>query len=721
FAGADPGAFSLGSGSPSSFTLAPGGSQALGVVFAPGSPGGANGTLTISSNAANDASLDVALSGTGEAASAPAIDASPAALGFGSVTVGESATETVSITNTGDADLAVGAVSVSGAAFALAGGTPTAFTLAPGASQNLAVVFAPATPGGKSGTLTVSSDAANDPALEVALSGSGEAVPVPAIDADPDALPFGAVVVGASETATVTVSNTGDAALTVSAVTLGGPNPGQFALASGTPTSFTLSPGSSQALSVTFAPTSPGSKSASLSVTSDASNGTTLDVALSGTGEAPPEPAIAASPTALAFGPVTVGASSAKTVTVTNTGDALLTVSAVSLSGSGAFALAEGTPTAFTLAPGAAQAVSVVFAPGGTGPKAGTLTLASDAANAAALDVALSGTAQPDTEPGISVAPNALGFGAVVVGETKTKTVVVTNTGDADLAVSAVTIAGANPGQFALAEGTLPSFTVSPGDAVDVSVVFAPTGVGAKSAVLKITSNVPTTPVVNVALQGTGEAPPPAELASFTLVDAETDEDIGPLEDGATYLLSDLPDVINVRANTAPAVVGSVRFDLNDDPNYQIDNEAPYALAGNTGDDYDPWSPTPGAYVLTATPYDGPNASGEEGVPLTVSFTFEAGTDADEAAAPERLELLPATPNPFQARTRIQFRLPEPTRVRLSVYTVLGSRVTALVDGVLGGGLHEADFDASGLASGVYFLRLETEAGVETQKLLRVR
>jgi hypothetical protein len=78
---------------------------------------------------------------------------------------------------------------------------------------------------------------------------------------------------------------------------------------------------------------------------------------------------------------------------------------------------------------------------------------------------------------------------------------------------------------------------------------------------------------------------------------------------------------LNVRADTDPAAVGSVRFGLDGDPAYRTENVAPYALAGDTSGDYAPWTPAPGAHSVVAVPYTGPGATGTAGPPLTVSFT----------------------------------------------------------------------------------------------------
>jgi hypothetical protein len=64
-------------------------------------------------------------------------------------------------------------------------------------------------------------------------------------------------------------------------------------------------------------------------------------------------------------------------------------------------------------------------------------------------------------------------------------------------------------------------------------------------------------------------------------------------------------------------------------------------------------------------------------------------------------------PNPFSGRTRVTFETPAAGPVRLAVYDALGRRVAVLVDATLPADRHTAEWDAAGLASGVYLIRLQ--------------
>ncbi|WP_265991520.1 putative Ig domain-containing protein [Larkinella insperata] len=112
-------------------------------------------------------------------------------------------------------------------------------------------------------------------------------------------------------------------------------------------------------------------------------------------------------------------------------------------------------------------------------------------------------------------------------------------------------------------------------------------------------------------------------LVSFSLINATSDQEIKVMSDGETVNLATLASrSINIRANTSPATVGSVRMVLSGPLNRtQVDNGAPYALFGNSGSDYTGWTPAVGSYTLTATPYTATAAGGTAGTPLTISFT----------------------------------------------------------------------------------------------------
>ncbi len=88
---------------------------------------------------------------------------------------------------------------------------------------------------------------------------------------------------------------------------------------------------------------------------------------------------------------------------------------------------------------------------------------------------------------------------------------------------------------------------------------------------------------------------------------------------------------------------------------------------------------------------------------------------------PLSLKLHPAYPNPFNNQTRIRFELPTAERIKLAVYDLRGREVDILMNQNMQAGIHEVSVDAAGLASGLYFYRLETSDQNLTGKFLLVK
>jgi hypothetical protein len=106
----------------------------------------------------------------------------------------------------------------------------------------------------------------------------------------------------------------------------------------------------------------------------------------------------------------------------------------------------------------------------------------------------------------------------------------------------------------------------------------------------------------------------------MTLVNADTDTDIGLLHAGDTLNLATLPTKnLNVRADVQ-GTVASVRFSL-DGAVVRTENVAPYALGGDTNGNYAAWTPSVGSHSLTAAPFIGTGATGTAGIAMTLSFS----------------------------------------------------------------------------------------------------
>ncbi|MES3630950.1 MAG: choice-of-anchor D domain-containing protein [Longimonas sp.] len=316
------------------------------------------------------------------------------ALSFDDVVAGESATETLTIENTGSTPLA-GSVSLEDEAevFSLTEGAGD-YALGPDETQEVEVTFAPEEDASFEGTVAISHNADNEPdPVEVSLTGDGLA---PSIAVDPEALSFDDVVAGESATETVTIENTGSAPLEGS-VSLD-VDTDAFELSEGEG-DYALGPDETQDVEVTFAPDEAASFEGTVSITHNAGNEPDpVDVPLTGESVAS---AIAVNPEAINFDNVAAGESVTETVTIENTGSAPLEGSISLDADTDAFDLTEGEGD-YSLAPDETQEVDVTFEPEEAASFEGTLSISHNADNEPdPLSVAISGEATP-AEPVIT-------------------------------------------------------------------------------------------------------------------------------------------------------------------------------------------------------------------------------------------------------------------------------------------------------------------------------
>ncbi|HEY6290618.1 MAG TPA: choice-of-anchor D domain-containing protein, partial [Terriglobia bacterium] len=261
-------------------TLAAGASCGITVTFRPAAAGNRTASLTVTDNSNNVAGSiqSVALTGTGN--SSPEAAASPASLNFGSQAIGTPAAKTVTLSNSGNAALSITSIAVTGnSSYTQTSNCGT--SVSAGKSCTITVTLNPSAGGTLSGTLTITDNNNNvaGSTQTVSLTGSGTG---PFAQLAPTNLSFGGVLVSSkSPTQTVTLSNGGTSALTISSSTIAitGAAPTQFSQTNNCPAS--LAVGSSCAITVTFAPTTGGTQNADLTISGVASNG---PVPLSGAG-----------------------------------------------------------------------------------------------------------------------------------------------------------------------------------------------------------------------------------------------------------------------------------------------------------------------------------------------------------------------------------------------------------------------------------------------------
>jgi hypothetical protein len=322
------------------------------------------------------------------------------------------------------------------------------------------------------------------------------------ITLNPNSLAFGDQVEGTtSAVQTVTYQNGSPASPRISDVAITGDNASDFEIVSQACLGNTLNPGTNCVVSVAFVPQAVGPRQANLVFTDD-QTGSPRVVPLSGTG-LPPAPLVCLSATgALVFTNTAVGATSVpQSVVITNCGTDVLNISGITLSGTASIDF-RASPTCgspASISPGGTCTVSVTFTPSVDGLRSAALVIASNASSSPNT-VPLTGTGFLPA-PSICFSSGTVVLGAVVGQTSAVESVTVTNCGTAPLVISSVTVTGVNASDFILL--TNPCSTVRTGATCVVSLEFAPSGSGTRSASLSFVDNSSGSPHL-VALVGSG-------------------------------------------------------------------------------------------------------------------------------------------------------------------------------------------------------------------------
>jgi len=166
---------------------------------------------------------------------------------------------------------------------------------------------------------------------------------------------------------------------------------------------------------------------------------------------------------------------------------------------------------------------------------------------------------------------------------------------------------------------------------------------------------------------------------------------------GALLLLALLPLSAFAQHDVPQSVLGSGGTDMSS-TNYGVRGTVGQANIGTAASDA----------------YDG--KIGYWYLPYTIITKID-----DTSSLPKTFSMDQNYPNPFNPTTTIQFALPRESFVKLRVYDVRGKVVAVLVDETRPAGVYEVSFDASSLASGIYFYRIQAQGFVKSRKLVLMK
>lgn len=320
---------------------------------------------------------------------APAVSLNPVSLTFANQVISTtSASQSVTLTNNGNASLNVTSISLTGtnpADFTISSNT-CGTTLAQGNACVVQVAFKPTALASRSANLTFTTNASTSPD-NVTLSGTGISSGSPAATFTPTSVAFGSVKVSQSSGPTpITLKNSGNATMSITAIAITGANSAEFSQTN--TCGATLAANGTCAINVSFTPASIGGKSASVSVSSNTS--TSPDAApLTGTGIAP---AVALSSNVANFFNQMVGTTTSipKLVVLTNTGTAALTVGSVTIAGINAADFAQSNDCGTSVLAGAFCTITITFSPSVLAGRSASISIADDASGSPHV-IALSG------------------------------------------------------------------------------------------------------------------------------------------------------------------------------------------------------------------------------------------------------------------------------------------------------------------------------------------
>ncbi len=506
-------------------TVQPGSSCQINVRFTPSATGVRTGAIGFPVTFADHTTSTptFSITGTGVTA-AKTISITGSSLNFPTEIQGvTSGNIGLTVTNTGNLPVTIGtdSISTNSTEFTISYDGCKGATLNATNSCTIQVTFTPSASatGTQSGVLTIADNATGGPHT-VPLTGIAITA-AQQILVSPGTLAFGNQPAGStSSTQAIYITNQGDTYITNSGITLGGTNAADFTITNNQ-CGGNFNPHQSCYVLVQFNPPTgtTGALTASIKETDSATPGTHT-VTLTGTAVTP-GPAATLSPSTIAFAKQNVGSTSAaQGFSVTNTGSASLTISAVATTNATEFPIYQDSCSGTVLAPNAHCYVSVQFSPSLGGTRTGSITIA-DTAAGSPQSVSLSGLGYGI--PATSYTPASLTFASTNINASSaSQNITLNNPGTDTLNISGISITGGNASQFT-ETSTCPA-TLAPAASCVITVTFKPTSAGTQSAYVTVTDNANNIPgaTQSTPLTGTGNGVPGGATSPTSLTFAST-------------------------------------------------------------------------------------------------------------------------------------------------------------------------------------------------------
>lgn len=542
-------------------SVAPAGFADVIVTFNPTAAGARTSTITISGNDPSNPSDTVSVSGTGLV---PTITGLPSTVAIGNVGVGvTSSPSTLMLTNTGGATLNIASVSLTGGSasqFAIATGSTAAQTVLATGMTMWTVTCTPTSTGPKTATFRISSDApAGVPSTntDITLTCTGQQASFSATGT----LTFGSIPELTTSTRSITITNNGNIAGDITAITPGASVYTYTVTGGDVPR--TIAAGGNITVNVTYAPINGATTNTNLTITTTGSPAT-FTVPMTGDGIHVGVDLTVAGEDDLDvdLGDVRVGTLVQRTVTIENTSDVSLTVNAPA-SDDTHCAIVRITPTTYptVLPAGGIATFRIDTTPDALGAEMCAITVTSTIPSTETVNVIVNGVA-----PGVALSSSMLQYGGVDLDNgPRTRTLSISNPGTAVLALTNCAVTGDG---FTL-DTPCPS-TVEVGASAELTITMTPDAAGDYTGTF--TANVDALAVssISVPLLGHGgQGRVAADLA---------------LDFPDTAVADTRVRTINVQ-NTGDAELTIAAADVTADTPFTLGTELPIVLDG--GDDVD--------------------------------------------------------------------------------------------------------------------------------------
>jgi hypothetical protein len=428
-------------------------------------------------------------------------------LNFGQVASGQSAKQTLTLTNNATTPLTIRRITSEWPFLVTT--TTCGATLTNRQSCTVTLAYTPlnqtatgspaSPPITDTGTLVIESDALSGPdfidltgtAAPISTGSPNNTAPLVSYTASQSSLTFATTQVGnAAQPQTVTLANTGTIPIHITALQ----TTPDFTVQTAQSNCDTILPSASCILIVTFTPQPTtditiAARISALEITSDAS--TALDF-ISLLGTASPSP-LTLSPVTLDFGTVQLGGTSTLPLQITNTSTSAATFNAITTTGD--YTVTGTCPTSGnTLAPATSCTEQITFIPAQTGTRTGQVSFATSLSTLP-INAQLTGTG---VQSHLEITPSTLNFGSIAVAASSNQTLTLTNTGTAPVSSLAFTLIG----DYAI---TVPCNTtiLAPNASCITTITFTPTALGPRNSTLTIASSDANSPAL-IPLTGTG-------------------------------------------------------------------------------------------------------------------------------------------------------------------------------------------------------------------------